>query len=102
MSLEKIFNKLHKGKELTDLEMGYVAEAYYNNKLNNNPLISSVDDRDYEIVIVPSFANQDYGYAFDITGRYNQFSNTNEYAQPYKVRKMVRVYTEVEWNRVLS
>ena len=75
MSLEKIFNKLHKGKELNNSDKQYVVNAYY---------------------------NQDYGYAFDITGLYNQSTNSYEYEQPYKVRKMVRVYTEVEWNRVLS
>lgn len=102
MSLEKIFNKLQKGKELNNSDKQYVVNAYYDGELDNSPLISSIEDNDYGIIVVPNFANQDYGYAFDITGLYNQSTNSYEYEQPYKVRKMVRVYTEVEWNRVLS
>lgn len=102
MSLERIFNKLNKGKELNNAEKYYIANAYFDNKLDESPLVSSVDDRDYYIVVVPNFANQDYGYAFDITGLYNQSTNSYEYEQPYKVRKKVRVYTEIEWDKVLS
>ena len=46
MSLERIFNKLNKGKELNNAEKHYIANAYFDNKLDESPLVSSVDDRD--------------------------------------------------------
>ena len=47
MSLEKIFKKLHKGKELNNSDKQYIVNAYYDGELDNSPLISSIEDNDY-------------------------------------------------------